>query len=198
MRGFTVLFSDGAETAAVTSFEFPWTMIITLALSILLVFIFILLILPRKKRSPAVAALDAVNKFRIAAEAFAVAPSADNLKKVRKTVALADNLLVAAVYKGLVELNAAQVITDETLKICKSLSVSRANESRRAEFAALMIDNALKVSDIVLPFAGKEVDDGMLALTQKGGANAYLDAVKAKHGVPKSAPEDTPELPEDE
>ena len=190
-----VLLEEAGETVTETPpAEFPWTMVITLGLSLLLAFAFILLILPRKRKSPAVSAMDAAMKFVGAAEAFAASPAADNLKKVRKTVAHTDNLLVAAIYKGLVELNPAQAITEETVKICKSLFVSKANEARRAEFAAVILDNALRVSDIVLPYAGKEVDDGLLALTQKSGAAAYLDAVKAKHAAPPAEITDTPEI----
>ena len=194
-----VLFEEAGETVTETPpAEFPWTMVITLGLSLLLAFVFILLILPRKRKSPAISAMDAVMKFVKAAETFAASPTADGLKKVRKSVSLTDSLLVAAIYKGLVELNPAQAITEETVKICKSLFVSKANESRRAEFAAVILDNALKVTDIVLPYAGKEVDDGLLALTQKSGAVAYLDAVKAKHATPQGEIVDTPEVKKNE
>lgn len=194
MRNILLLLAEEAETETPPPAEFPWTMVVTLALSLVLLFVFVLLILPRKKKSPAVTAMDAVQRFVRCAEAFAASPTADNLKKVRKAVAFTDSLLVAAIYKGLVELNPAQAITEETLKVCKSLTVSRADENRRAEFGALMLDNALKVRDIVLPYAGKEVDDGVLALTHKAGANAYLEAVKAKHAAPPVEITDTPEI----
>lgn len=193
MRDLLILLAE-ETTETPPPAEFPWTMVITLALSLALLFVFVLLILPRKKKSPAVSAMDAANRFLRCAEAFAASSSAENLKKLRKAVAFADSLLVAAIYKGLVELNPAQAITEETLKVCKSLAVSKADEARRAEFGALMLDNALKVTDIVLPYAGKEVDDGVLALTHKAGANTYLEAVKAKHAAPPPEITDTPEI----
>lgn len=191
MRLSVQLLEEAGETAAQTPASgFPWTMVITLGISLVLVFVLIILVLPRKRKSPAITAMDAAVKLVTAAEALSASPSSDNLKKVRKLVAATDSLLVAAIYKGLVELNPAQAIAEETLKVCKSLVVAKADEKRRAEFAPVILDNAIKITDIVMPFAGKEVDDGLLALTQKSGANAYLDAVKAKHATPELPPED--------
>ncbi|HIV63986.1 MAG TPA: hypothetical protein H9693_04435 [Firmicutes bacterium] len=178
-----------SEAAAEGEFVFPFTMVITVAISLALIIVLIFLLVPRKKYSPVAIAADRAEKCVEAALAFAANTCDENFKKLRRAAKASHSALVAAVYKGLVELQGAQDLQNETVKVMDCLRVSRADAAGRAEFAAIVLDNALHVAKLVRPFVDDSVDDGPLALGTRTGANAYLDSVRRRHQPERAAKE---------
>ena len=175
-----------SEAAAEGEFAFPFTMVITVAISLALIIVLIFLLVPRKKYSPVAIAADRAEKCVEAALAFAANTCDENFKKLRRAAKASHSALVAAVYKGLVELQGAQDLQNETVKVMDCL---RADAAGRAEFAAIVLDNALHVAKLVRPFVDDSVDDGPLALGTRTGANAYLDSVRRRHQPERAAKE---------
>lgn len=160
---------------------FPWTTVITVTLSILLIVALIFLLMPRKKNSPAVKAMEYLVSELKAAENFSANPNPITFKILKKCVRRAENQMLAVSYKGIVELKKVSAMQTESLNICRSLTALKMNDNLLKEFAEVLLFNARRSIEITTPFAYTQVADDPIALSQKLGATAYLKDVKKRY-----------------
>ena len=163
-----LILSEAATETPAASAPSVFPMIITLGLSVVLLFVLLVLFLTRKRISPMVYASRALSVELQAAEAFAAAPDKASFKRK------AESRMLDVAYAGVVELDPVHELQKESLNICRSLEVVGADGKRRAGLAGVLLENARRSAELILPYASETVDDDPLSLSRKSGAEADL------------------------
>lgn len=174
-----LILSEAATETPAASAPSVFPMIITLGLSVVLLFVLLVLFLTRKRISPMVYASRALSVELQAAEAFAAAPDKASFKRLYKAIRKAESRMLDVAYAGVVELDPVHELQKESLNICRSLEVVGADGKRRAGLAGVLLENARRSAELILPYASEMVDDDPLSLSRKSGAEAYLRSVES-------------------